>query len=230
MKNKMTRVPVAMFISAAMLGACASDKPAPVETSYTRGVPMAPAGDVAGRTGMVYRVPNVNLAQYTRFIIEPVAIYQGADADFGGASEQQIQQMASLMRSELVRELGPRVTTTPGPNVARVKVTLAGLEGNTPVAATVSRVAPAGLVANVVQQARGAPGSFTGSVTYAAEVSDSQTGTPIIVGVQKRSPDALDITATLTSEAAQKAAITSFAEGFRKKVDEIQAASGAPRF
>ncbi|HEX6978079.1 MAG TPA: DUF3313 domain-containing protein [Alphaproteobacteria bacterium] len=229
MKTKLPAVPTVLFASAAFLGACSSNEPGPVETQATRSVPMTESSDVAGHVGMVYRASNVNPRQYTRFIVEPVQIYRGADADFGGATEQQKQQMAAFMQSELVRALGNRVTTTPGPNVARMKVTLAGLEGNIPVAATASRLLPVGLVANVVQSARGEPGSFTGSVTYAAEVVDSMTGRPIVVAVQKRSPDAMDIGATLSSQEAQKAAITSVADAFRKKIDELQSASGAPR-
>lgn len=229
MKTMLPGVPTLLLASAAFLGACASNEPAPVQTQATRSVPMAEASDVAGRVGMVYRAPNVNARQYTRFIVEPVQIYRAADAKFDDATEQQKQRMAAFMQSELVRALGDKVTTTPGPNVARVKLTLAGLESNTPVAATASRVLPVGLVANVVQSARGEPGSFTGSVTYAAEVVDSMTGKPIVVAVQKRSPDAMDIGATFSSEDAQRAAITGVAEAFRKRVDEIQSASGAPR-
>ena len=229
MKTKYFGVSAALLASAAFLGACSSNEPPPVETQATRSVPMSEQSDVAGRVGMVYRAPNVNAKQYTRFIVDPVQIYRAADANFGDATEQQKQDMARFMQSELVRTLGPRVTTTPGPNVARIKMTLAGLEGNTPVAATASRILPVGLVANVVQSARGEPGSFTGSVTYSAEVVDSMSGTPIVVAVQKRSPDAMDIGATFSSADAQKAAITSVAEAFRKKVDEIQTMSGAPR-
>lgn len=228
MKINTTRLPAAMLMSAVILGACAEKTPQ-VETPVTQSVPMTEQSNVAGRAGMVYRAPDINYRQYTRFIVDPVQIYRGADANFGGASEQQIQEMADFMRSEMIRALGPRVTNTPGPNVARVKLTLAGLEGNTPVVSTVSHLVPVGLVANAAQAARGAPGSFTGSVTYAVEVADSQSGKPLIVGVQKRSPGALDIPATVTSEYAQKAAITSFAEAFRKRVDEIQSAAGSPR-
>lgn len=228
MKIRMMGVSAAVIASAAFLSACSSSEPT-VQTSETRAVPMTESGNVAGRSGMVWRAPNVNQAQYTKFIIDPVAIYRGADADFGGASEQQIQQMAAFMRSEMVRTLGNRVTTTPGPGVARIKLTLAGLEGNTPVVATASRILPVGLVANLVQSARNEPGSFTGSVTYVGEVLDSQTNQRLIVGAQKRAPDAMDVGATLSSEDAQKAAITSLAETVRKRVDDVQSASGAPR-
>jgi len=229
MKIKMHGIPAALLASAAFLGACSSEAPTVPQSSAAASVPMAESTDVGGRVGMVYRANNVNAKQYTRFIIEPVQVYRGSDANFGDATEQQKQEMAKFMQSELVRAMAGRVTTAPGANVARVKVTLAGLEGNTPVVATASRILPVGLVANAAQSARGEPGSFTGSVTYVAEVTDSQSGRPIVVAVQKRSPDAMDIGATFSSVDAQKAAITSVAEAFRKKVDEIQSASGAPR-
>lgn len=225
---KIAAIPAAMFASALILGACSSSEPPPVETAYTRDVPLQQSGDVGGRAGMIYRHPNVNLRQYTRLIVEPVEIYRGEDGNFGDATETQKQAMAEYMRAEIIRELGPRAATTPGPGVARLKLTLAGLEGNTPVVATASRIIPLGLVANVTQQARGAPGAFTGSVTYSGELVDSQTNAPLVVFIQKRSPDAMDIPATFTSEDAQRAAIRSAAEGLRKRMDQLQTMSGAP--
>jgi hypothetical protein len=35
---------------------------------------MQESGNVAGRAGMIYRYPNVNLRQYTKLIIDPVQI------------------------------------------------------------------------------------------------------------------------------------------------------------
>src|SRR5687768_12801173 len=141
-------MPGAMLASALiLLGACASGTPQ-TGTELTRGTGVQPSADVAGRAGLAYRAPHVNLRKYSRVLVEPVQIYRGADAEFGGATEQQKQAMADFMRQEAIRTLGPRVATTPGPDVARLRLTLAGLEGNTPVAATASRIIPLGLVVN----------------------------------------------------------------------------------
>jgi hypothetical protein len=173
---------------------------------------------------MVYRAPNVDARQYTKFMIDPVSVYRGTDADWGGATDQEIQQMAQFMRSELVRALGDRypIVTGPGPGVARIRLTLAGLENNTAVVAPVSRVMPAGLVVNVTNAAVGKSGTFTGSVTISGEVVDSSSNKSLVVFAQKRGPDALDIGATFSSRDAQRAAITSFADAFRKRMDQIQ--------
>jgi len=189
--------------------------------------PMA-QGEVLGRGAMVYRAPNINARQYTKFIIDPVQIYRGTDADWGGASEQDIQEMAAFIRSEMVRALGDRfpVVTAPGPDVARIKLTLAGLENNTPVLAPVSRVLPFGLAVNVTNQLRDKEGSFTGAVTFSGEVVDSRSNQSLVVFAQRRGPDALDIGATMSDRDAQKAAVTSFADAFRKRLDDIQAKRG----
>jgi len=126
------------------------------------------------------------------------------------------------MRSEFIRALGNRyVTQTPGPGVARVKLVLAGLDDNVPVVSTVTRLAPAGLVMNTFNQAAGQPGSFTGSTTIAGSILDSQSNALLMSFVQKRSPDALDIGATLSSRDAQQAAISQGAEAFRKRLDAL---------
>src|SRR5689334_18717816 len=128
-----------------VLGGCASTEPKPMQglegSSMPPGASLQP-GEVAGRTAMVWRNPNADLRRYTRFIIEPVEVYHGTDANFEGASEQELRQLADFTRREFVRTGGPYVTTAPGPGVARIKLTLAGLEGNVPVASTVSRALP----------------------------------------------------------------------------------------
>ena len=183
--------------------------------------------ELAGRPAMVYRAPNMNARQYTRFIIEPVTVYRGSDATYEGTNEQELQELARFMRSEFVRVLGTRypVVTAPGPNVARVKLMLAGVEGNTPVLAPVSRVLPVGLVANAAKSVGNAPGSFSGSATLAGEIVDSTSNAVLVSFVQKRYPDALDIGSTLSSNEAHKAAITGAAEAFRKRLDDIHSGS-----
>ena len=222
--------PGAMLASALiLLGACTSETPQ-VGSELTRGAPpLEQSGDVAGRAGLAYRTPDVDLRKYSRIIVVPVQIYRGTDAAFGDTTEQQKQAMAIFMQQEAIRALGPRATTTPGPDVVRLHLTLAGLEGNTPVAATASRIIPVGLVVNLASHVRGAAGTFTGSLTYAAELIDSQTNDTISVFIQKRAPDALDYGATLSSEAAQRRAFAASAEQLRRRVEEIHSGTGAPR-
>jgi hypothetical protein len=204
---------------ALLLGACASSSPPTLEAA--KGPPMAEE-TIGGRPTLIYRAPNADLRRYTTFIVDPVDIYRGTDGQFDNATEAAKQQMAQFMRSEFVRALGNRNATAPGPNVARLHLTLGGLENNVPGVATVTHVVPAGLVLNVINSASNNPGSFTGSVTIAGELRNSQTNALLVSFVQKRYPDAMDIGATLSSTDAQKAAITEAADGLRKRIDAVQ--------
>jgi hypothetical protein len=181
----------------------------------------------AARNSMIYRAPGIDVRKYKKFMIDPVAVYRGTDTDWGGASEAEIQQLAALVRSEIVRALGDRypVVDVSGPDVARIQLTLAGLENNASATAA-AQALPGGLVMSAANAAKGQAASFPGSVTLSGQITDSQTNQMLVVFVQKRSPDAMDLGATRSDRDAQKAAITSFADGFRKRLDEIQA--GAP--
>src|SRR5260221_13312938 len=79
----------------------------------------------------------------------------------------------------------------------RLHLTLRGIETSTPVISTVSHLAPMGLVVNTALQATGRNGTFFGSVSYAAELSDSESGALRYAYVTKQTPDALDITASI---------------------------------
>jgi hypothetical protein len=215
------RFPVGAAILPVLLGACTSTEPVQLQAMST---PAAmETGEVAGRTALVWRANDVDFRRYTRFIVEPVEIYRGPDANFSGASEDEVRQLANFTRREVIRALGERypVVNAAGPDTARVKLIIAGLENNVPGAASVTRVLPAGLAMNIANSALGQPGSFTGSVTIGGQFFDSTTGAPLLSFVQKRYPDALDIAATLTSEDAQKAALTQAADAFRKRLDEL---------
>jgi hypothetical protein len=126
---------------------------------------------------------------------------------------------------EFVRVLGERyaIVNAPAPDVARLKLTLAGVEGNTPFVATASRVLPIGLAANLAKSAAGAPGSFTGSVTFAGQFYDSTSNELIAAFLTRRAPDALDIRATLSTRDAAEAAITDSAMRLRNAIDRMQA-------
>lgn len=220
--------PIAVAIASTLLVAgCASNKPPELQGFEGGTQPNAAAmreDELAGRTALVYRAADFNPRQYTRIILGPVQIYQGDDAKWGGSTEQDRQQMAQYMQAEFMHVLQERhqLAQAPGPGVARLNLILAGLEDNVPVAATVSRLAPAGLVLNVAKSAAGQPGSFTGSVTIAGTLVDSQTNATLISFIQKRSPNAMNIGATLTSRDAQRAAISQAAEAFRVRLEQVQ--------
>lgn len=216
-----TAAPIAALL---MLGGCASTAPMPPQ-SYQETV--LPSGaslrrSVAfGRAAMVWRDPQVDFGTYTGIIIDPVEIYRGADADFDGADEQVLHQVAEFTRGEFARVAGPYLAASPGPGVARLKLVLAGLENNVPVLSAASWGLPLSLPMNLLKAAGDQPGIFTGSATLAAALFDSMTNAVLGVAMQRNYPSPMNIVATLSSRAAQQAAITEAAEGMRLWLDKV---------
>src|SRR3546814_12964992 len=125
-----------------------------------------------------YRNPDANLATYKRFIIEPTAIYADPAATWGSTTQEQRQKFADKLTKALRDEIGSsyQIADKPGPDVARMRLTLLGIETTKSVAATASRVTPFGLAFNGVKSLAGKKGTFMGSVQAAFELTDSQSG------------------------------------------------------
>jgi len=173
---------------------------------------------------LIFKKEGVDAKKFVRFIIEPVVIYQGDDADFGNVSKKDIIAVADFMKSEFERVLKDKyqIVDVPGPGVLRIKLTLAGIELTRPALAVATRIIPFGLALNLGKSAVGMSGSFTGSVTCAGELYDAETNTLVFSFLTRRSPNAMDVTAVITGLDASKKAITEIAEKFIEGVDKIQ--------
>lgn len=207
----------------ATLAACSSGPEVPA--GATAGEPQMQQSAVPGT--LVWRKPGLQAAQYGSFIIGRPDIYNGSDADFGGASEADKQAMAQYMDTEFRRALGQRypITSTPGPHTATLDLTLVGMSDNVPVAATASRIAPVGIVSNVVRAATDSPPTFTGTVTIKGEFRDSKTGERLATFVTTKAPNAIDLGATLSTKDAQQAAINNAANDLRDSIANAQTAA-----
>jgi hypothetical protein len=219
------RIRIALALALLLAAGCTSTEP-PNLQSVASPASMQ-STELAGRASLVWRANNLDPKKYTRFIVEPVEVYRGPDANFAGATEADLNHLADYMQREFSRALRDRyaIASAPGPTTARVKLILAGVENSVPGVASVTRTLPAGLTMNMASSAMGQPGSFTGSVTIAGQFLDSVTNAPLLSFVQKRYPTALDLVATVSSREAHQAAITQAAEAFRKRLDEVHTAA-----
>ena len=213
---------LAALWSALLLVSCTAEPPEQPQ-SLSLGAQMLPSAHESGT--LVFRNASVEVRRYSRFMIEPVEVYSGPDAHFGGVSEQEVAELAQFMHAEFTRAIGERypIVRAAAPDVARLKLTLAGIESNTPFVATASRVLPIGLAANLAKSAVGAPGSFTGSVTFAGQLYDATSNELIAAFLTRQAPDALDVRATLSTRDAAQAAISDSAMRLRNAIDRMQA-------
>ncbi|MFP3249948.1 MAG: DUF3313 domain-containing protein, partial [Paraburkholderia sp.] len=164
--------------------------------------------DDSGR--VPYRfAPQTEWQKYTKLIIDPVTIYQGADNQFGDMQDADKAALASYMQTEFAEKLRTRFepATQAGAGTLRLKLILTGAKTSTPVLSTFSRFDIAGSLYNVTQTVRGKEGAFTGSVIYAVEIYDSSSNRLLSAYVTKQYPNPYNIGASFGSLSASKTGI-----------------------
>ena len=173
-----------------------------------------------------YLSPTAALARYPKLLIDPVTIYAGSDAQFGDVAAEDRRAMADYMQQQFAEALGRhyQLVAAPEPGALRLHLTLTGLETSTPVISTVTHLAPMGLALNTGLEADGDNGSFFGSVTYAAELSDAASGALLYAYVTRQTPDALDVTASFGSLAAAREGVRIGATHLEKRLAAGKAA------
>lgn len=187
---------VAVGAMLAALGLAACSGPAPTAYSGLASTPyLRPApNDDNGRTPFAYVTP-VAWRQYHRLIIDPVIVYQGADAQFGKIPPQGQAYRARTMQDRFAARLGRdfALVDRPAPQTLRLTLTLTGARATPPVVGTVTHFDLAGGTYNAVQGLRGKPGMVAGSVSYAVEVRDALSGRLLYAAVNRQYPSAINI-------------------------------------
>jgi hypothetical protein len=168
-----------------------------------------------------YRNPKADVTRYKSFIIEPTAISTDPAAHWGKATEADKQkyaaQFTAALRDEIAKSYG--LTTKKGPDVGVIRLTLLGVTPNSPIAIA-TRVTPMGFALSSVKSIRGKPGTFSGSAQVAFELMDSRSGELIAAAIRRRSPDALNIVATTSTENTVGAVAQDVAEAIRVGLDK----------
>lgn len=175
-----------------------------------------------GRDSWSYRNASANLGQYKSFIVEPTVVYADPSAKWGGTTPAQRAAFAEMLTRDLREEMAKHYTlaSAPGPGVATMRLTLLSVAATVPGVATATKVTPVGLALNGVKSLAGKPGSFSGSAQVAFELTDSSSNELLAAAVRKRSPDALDISASLSTENTIASVSKDVAEAIRKGLDK----------
>jgi Protein of unknown function (DUF3313) len=167
-----------------------------------------------------YVKPKLDLHKYRSVMLEPTVVYSGADAQFDNIPRADRQRFATIVTDELRAELGKAMPLVQraGPDTARLQVTLLGVEGTKGGLATATRVMPIGFAVSAVKSLAGKPGSLTGSMLFAVELTDATSGELEVAAVRRRTPDALDIGATLSTSDTVKSVARDFARNVSEKL------------
>lgn len=172
----------------------------------------------AGRSDKVpfQYAPRVNWRRYYKATIDPVAIYDGPDAQFGKIPPNEQAELADYMEAQFREKLGSafEMVEKPDRNTLRIHLTLTGASPTKAVLGTFSRFDLAGGPYNAFQGIRGKEGTLTGSVIYAVEIYEGGSDKLLLSQITKQFPNALNIGASFGAMAAAKV-------GIRKGADEL---------
>jgi hypothetical protein len=200
-----------------LIAGCASVAP-PAYRGLTSAPQLRPTG--APHVPLEFRHASADLRAFSKLIIDPVTTYDGGDAQFGGVSPEDRKIIAEYMQQTFAEVLGEKheIVQTQARSSARIRLTLTGIEANTPVLSTVTRLIPIGLAINAGAQAAGQQGAFMGSVSYAVEVFDASTGDLVYAYVTRQAPAALDITSSVGLLDAAKTGVRAGAQRLRDEL------------
>jgi hypothetical protein len=179
--------------------------------------------DKAGSESWTYAQPVARFAKYRTVIVLPTKVYQGPDAQFEGIEPADRARFAAIVTDELRSEIAKSfpTPTKPQADTLRIQVTLLGGQKTKGGIATATRVTPIGIGLSAVKSALGKQGTFTGSLLYAVEVQDARTNELLLAAVRRRTPDPLDVPATLSTTDTVKAVAREFADGARKRLEQL---------
>ncbi|MDR9839561.1 DUF3313 domain-containing protein [Herbaspirillum huttiense] len=192
----------------AILTACASSDPVKYTGIDSSKVLTANEGDSTGRVPFSYSQP-VDWASYEAVVLPPVAIYRGADNQFGSMSEEDKATLANYMQQKFAEELRSRFSlSNAGTRKALlIKLTLTGAQTNTAVISTFTRFDIGGGLYNAVQNARDREALVGGSIIYSVEVYDASDKRLLKAYITKQYPKPWDIGASMGALSASKAGI-----------------------
>ena len=170
-----------------------------------------------------YVQPASRFQKYRTVIVSDTTVYRGPDAQFEGIDQADRTKFANIVTQELRSEIAKSfpAPATPQADTLRLHVTILGAQKTTGGIATATRVTPFGFATTALKSVLGKPGSLTGSVLFAVEVHDAKTNELLLAAVRRRTPDALDIPATLSTGDTVKAVAREFADGARKRLEDL---------
>ena len=218
-------VPLAVLLIAAPLNAQTKDHAPTALSSSAKMTQDKPESE-----SWTYAQPVDVFTKYRTAIVDNTAVYQGPDAQFDGIDPADRSKYADIITQELRTEIAKSFPTPAQPqaDTLRLKVTILGATKTKGGLATATRVTPLGFATSAVKSAVGKKGSFTGSVLYAVELYDARTNELLLAAVRRRTPDPLDVPATLSTTDTVKAVAREFADGARKRLEQLTQVQPSP--
>ena len=217
-------IPICLTVCAAPAAAQTRDR-APVALPSSSRM----AQDAPGSESWTYAAPRERFAKYRTVIVERTGVYQGPDSQFDGVDQADRVKFADIFTTELRQELSKSFPIAPSAkaDTLRIRVTILGAQTTKGGLATATRVTPLGFATSALKSAMGKKGTLTGSVLYSVELFDGKSNELMLAAVRRRTPDPLDVPATLSTTDTVKAVAREFADSARKRLKDLTGVTGA---
>ena len=158
---------------------------------------------------LFYRTPRRSLAQYDKFILEPIIVHFAPSAEGTSIDPEKLNELTEYFSEELVAGLSQQYqqVTTPGPRVLRLRVAVTDVKRSTG-------------ALNVLPQIK-LLGVGLGGASMEAEALDSQTGQRVMAVVQSQSGTRLSLEGLGEFDHA-KQVMRMWVDQFVKRVEEAK--------
>ncbi|MHC4299958.1 MAG: DUF3313 domain-containing protein [Planctomycetota bacterium] len=158
-------------------------------------------------TTLTYTNPKVDLADYSKFILDPVVVHFHDEAEKPEMSRKELaelrQHMFAAVHNAILKDY--QIVRRSGPGVARIRIAITDIKKSTPV---LTVLPPGRLV-----------GFGLGGAAMEAEVLDSQTGEQIGAVIESQEGNRLSLEG-LSKWGDTKAVMNAWAEHFKELIDE----------
>lgn len=222
MSNMSLKTCLPALLAVGLLAGCATTAHPVIYHGLDSASQLAPnTQDKKGHIPYLYTSVNSDWSRYTSVMLDPVAVYAGADEQFGKLPEKDRKALAGYMQAQFAQALGLKysLTSMPGAATLRVHVTLTGASGTVPVLATVKQLVPVGAVVNTIRSAADKKSRLMGSVTYAVEIYDSTSNRLLRAFISQQYPAAEDIPASIGTLSAAEIGVR---KGAQRLLAEFQ--------
>ncbi len=135
-----------------------------------------------------YVNPTADWKHYTKVMIDPVQLWMGEGSSLRDIPREERIRLTSLLLGKIQNALlaDYRVVREAGPHVMRIRVALTEAEASNTVLDTISSVLPTGYVISGTKSLATGTGTFVGSASVEAKITDAERGTLLAAAVDRR--------------------------------------------
>ena len=172
---------------------------------------LKPHPEIDGR--FVYINPDMNVGDYSKFLVDPVAVNLSEEGKKREIDPEKLNELAEYFHQKIVEQLeqGYSVVNSPGPGVARVRV-------------SISDVVRTKVALNIHPGTK-LTGAGLGEAGMESEVIDSVSGKTIGAAIDHQKGSRMDLLGGLEWYGNAKTIMENWAKDFKKFVDKAHGKS-----